>query len=353
MDSGNTYNRDDRFKTFTDFVEGLPTGIIRTTLEGKIVYCNETFARLFGFESAKEATGYPIADLYKSKSQRGDLIKAIIKDGLVSNYPVRFIRKDNTAMRCLVTSKPVFDMEGTIAFLDSVISSVTDRPDTGLAEEMVHKPIRYSLCLDPKGVIMDADPPSCDLLGVKKDDLVGCSFKEFIMPKHHDLFDMFLANILHVNNEKGLLSVRDRTGGEHQVQFNADLIMEDGVPKLIQCTAIGNLYTKSEIMASMERFKGVLEMAGSVAPNMNQPLTVINNLVSEILTIIEPRGSVYKRILAVRDEMAKLNQITEKIGGIKQYKSMDYVAGVKIVDLDGASTHSTQDSQTDHQHHDP
>jgi hypothetical protein len=32
-----------------------------------------------------------------------------------------------------------------------------------------------------------------------------------------------------------------------------------------------------------------------------------------------------------------MNEITEKIGNIKKYEAMEYVAGIKIVDIDKAS----------------
>jgi hypothetical protein len=41
--------------------------------------------------------------------------------------------------------------------------------------------------------------------------------------------------------------------------------------------------------------------------------------------------------LKVHDQIQKLNSIVKKIGGIKKYRAMDYVAGIKIVDIDKAS----------------
>jgi hypothetical protein len=36
-------------------------------------------------------------------------------------------------------------------------------------------------------------------------------------------------------------------------------------------------------------------------------------------------------------QIHKLNDITKKVGNIKKYEAVDYVAGVKIVDIDKAS----------------
>jgi PAS domain S-box-containing protein len=89
--------------------------------------------------------------------------------------------------------------------------------------------------------------------------------------------------------------------------------------------------------STKEKFQGVLEMAGGVAHTLNQPLTIINNLLSEVLSDLHPDDSNRHKIVKVHDQIQKLNAIVKKIGGIKKYRAMDYVAGIKIVDIDKAS----------------
>ena len=86
-----------------------------------------------------------------------------------------------------------------------------------------------------------------------------------------------------------------------------------------------------------EKFQGVLEMAGGVAHRLNQPLTIINNILSEILSDLNAGDKNHKKIIKMHDQIQKLNAIVKKIGGIKKYEAMDYVAGIKIVDIDKAS----------------
>jgi len=78
-------------------------------------------------------------------------------------------------------------------------------------------------------------------------------------------------------------------------------------------------------------------MAGGVAHLVNQPLMIINNLLYEVLTDLRPEDINYQRIRRINDQLKKLNEIAEKIRGIKKYKTMDYVGGLKIVDIDRAA----------------
>jgi signal transduction histidine kinase len=86
-----------------------------------------------------------------------------------------------------------------------------------------------------------------------------------------------------------------------------------------------------------EKFQGVLEMAGGVAHSMSQPLTIINNYLSELLGDLAPGDPAHQKIVKVSQQIARMNDITKKIGNIRKYEAMDYVAGVRIVDIEKAS----------------
>jgi PAS domain S-box-containing protein len=86
-----------------------------------------------------------------------------------------------------------------------------------------------------------------------------------------------------------------------------------------------------------EKLEGVLEMAGGVAHRLNQPLTIVNNLLVEVLSDLPPEGRIYPKVVGIQNQIKKMNEIAKKISSIKTYEAMDYVAGIKIVDIDKAS----------------
>ncbi|MBW2365931.1 MAG: hypothetical protein JRF25_12985 [Deltaproteobacteria bacterium] len=64
---------------------------------------------------------------------------------------------------------------------------------------------------------------------------------------------------------------------------------------------------------------------------------MVNNLLDEVLSDLEPNSKNYKKIIKVYEQINKLNEITKKISSIKKYEAVEYVAGIKIVDIDKAS----------------
>ena len=214
-----------------EFIDNLPVGVYRTTVEGKLVFCNRCLAKMFGFDSVSAFIGYPVADLYQNKKNRGDLIRAIMEKGYVEEVCFPFKKRGGTKIWCAITGKAVFDNDDIMVFIDGILRDVT-----GEMEEM------------------DAVP--------------------------------------------------DHDGKERPTE---------------------------------EKLQGVLEMAGGVAHRLNQPLTIINNLLDEVLSDLRPHGDNLQKVVRIRDQINKLNEIAKKIGAIKKYKAMDYVGGIKIVDIDKAS----------------
>ena len=212
-------DNDSSARGYAEFVDGIPAAIYRTTLEGKIVYCNRAFANLLGFDAAHELIDSQIIERYYNKKDRGSLIHSILQRGRLFDLPIELKTKSGASLLCAVTAQAVVDDDGMVVHLD------------------------------------------------------------------------------------GLL--RDISG---QREHNID-----------------------------QKFQGVLEMAGGVAHSLNQPLTIINNLLNELLVQLQLDEALSPKLLKMHDQINKMNEIVKKIGSIKKYESMDYVAGIKIVDIEKAS----------------
>lgn len=85
-----------------------------------------------------------------------------------------------------------------------------------------------------------------------------------------------------------------------------------------------------------ERYKGVVEMAGAICHEMNQPMQSIMGF-SELLMLETEAGSpFYAKLMKIREQVERMGQITQKFAKITQYETMDYLKG-KIIDLDRAA----------------
>jgi hypothetical protein len=86
-----------------------------------------------------------------------------------------------------------------------------------------------------------------------------------------------------------------------------------------------------------ERLQGVLEMAGGVVHLLNQPLTILNNLLNELMVDVRINPPGFEKLVRIQKQLSRVIEITRQVASIRTYASVEYVAGVKIVDIEKAS----------------
>ena len=330
-------------RRYAEFFDSLPAPIFRTTIEGKIVYCNYAFADLFGFDSALDLIDYPVIKFYRNKKDRGNLIHAVMQTGRINDLPLALKKKDGTPIWCAITAKVMLDDDGIAVNLDGLLKEITSDIDMDSEVPEIKGPVenlsQIILIFDIRGELLNINPAGEDLFGACKEKLLGKSLSDFLAPGDRDLFLIFLADIFKMGRNEAVLSVLDANSKMHHLKCQAFLVKNNGRANHIKCLArdVTRIISRQREQAGDEKFQGVLEMAGGVAHKLNQPLTIINNLINEILSGLQKDNRFYSKIVSVHNQIKKMNDITDKLGRIRKYESMDYVAGIKIVDIEKAS----------------
>ncbi len=102
--------------------------------------------------------------------------------------------------------------------------------------------------------------------------------------------------------------------------------------------AIHMLYRRTELVAQQAaRDQTVVQLAGAVAHELNQPLTVL--ISSGELMCLHDKSPEEMKEVAERmvDASQRMADIVEKLQRATHYRTKEYVSGIKIVDLDKAS----------------
>jgi len=328
---------------YAQFFDGIPAAIYRTTLEGKIVYCNRAFAQLFGFNAAAELIDSPIIELYRNKKDRGLFVHSILQRGRLFDLPVAFKMKNGIPLLCAVTAKVVLDDDGMVVHLDGFMRDITGQTPIpksnacldGIADDLKN----VVIVMDLQGELLDINPAGEQLLGFSREQMQGQPVAGVFVPEDREFFMVFVSDILKIGRNETVLAVMDHDRQKHYLDWHAYLVRSEGRPHHIKCIArdVSEIVVRQTERNIDRKFQGVLEMAGGVAHSLNQPLTIVNNLLSEILAQQPPDDSSLPKLLKVRRQIHKMNEIAKKISNIKKYEAMDYVAGVKIVDIDKAS----------------
>ncbi len=82
-----------------------------------------------------------------------------------------------------------------------------------------------------------------------------------------------------------------------------------------------------------ERLQGVLEMAGAVCHELNQPLQTLLGHSELIIMDQNPDSQIVKDMHTIQANISRISQITRRLAGITKYKTMTYPGNLKIVDI--------------------
>lgn len=334
---------DASLRSYSEFVRNLPVAVYRATVEGRIAFCNDPFARIFGFDSVNDAIGFPEIKLYRNKKDRGTLVQSVIQRGIISEMPVPFSKRDRTPIWCAVTTKATFDDDGEVVFLDGLVRDITGEIEETAQHhtaidhlDMVDAP---TLIFDPQGFVLEANRAGAELIGYQPRDLTRKSFANFLGNDDQQLFFLFLGDAIRIGREEIILKVPVGGSEEKFLRFNAAVVKSDNGTRQIDCilSDVTERIKAIREKTNRDKFQGVLEMAGGVAHRINQPLTIVNNIISDAFAGLNEEDRLYDSLVKMRSQIQKLNEITKKVGNIKKYEAIDYVAGIKIVDIDKAS----------------
>lgn len=108
------------------------------------------------------------------------------------------------------------------------------------------------------------------------------------------------------------VNVTELTARVESVLFNQTLIQE---------------HVKSE------KLKGMLEMAGGICHELNQPLQYISSAAQLLLMDLVPNSPEHNQMLKMKAHIDRMADTTKKLMGITNVESRHYVGDARIVDI--------------------
>lgn len=106
-------------------VDGNLAGIYRTSLDGRILYCNESFARMLGYASPDEMKKVNASDLYPSERARNSFLNTLRARGSLQNFELTLRRKDGQRVTVLENVSLVHGSDGEAETIQGTSVDIT------------------------------------------------------------------------------------------------------------------------------------------------------------------------------------------------------------------------------------
>lgn len=130
---------------------------------------------------------------------------------------------------------------------------------------------------------------------------------------------------------------RKREKLSRQFWISTSLLLGLSISFLFIVICVGNkMMGLQNHLLEKERLQVVLEMAGMVCHEINQPLMTISGYSEMLLADCEKDNDLHPKIKIIKEQTDRLGEITAKLMKITKYKAKDYLKG-RIIDLEKAS----------------
>jgi PAS domain S-box-containing protein len=110
-------------------------GIFQTSLEGEIITCNESFAKMLGYSSSEEArkSANEIMDkIWESEDERNQFASQFEKQDIVQGHEYHFRRTDGSVFWVALNAKLVRDKQGHKLYYEGFLEDIDNRKKTEL-----------------------------------------------------------------------------------------------------------------------------------------------------------------------------------------------------------------------------
>ena len=320
-------------------------GVYRSTLDGWIVECNDSLARILGYESAEEIRSRPAADLYYDPADRGRFIEKLSEHGALTDLEWCMRRRDGSPV-WVIENTMILDAGGDVCIQGTLVDiTARKRAEEALREsEAIFRTLADTITA---GIFIYrgerfiyANPAAQTITGYSLEDLLSMNMFDTVHPDHRQMVRGFVQA-----RQEGRpapsqyeLKIVTKTGEQKWADMTASAINHQGQPA-VMITAFDLTYRKQAeeaLRESERRLRAVLEHLPVMVADLDEnSAPVFWNRECERVTGYGPEemlGNTKALKLLLPDQQYRKDVLAEHARRAGEYRDME----TQIVCKDGS-----------------
>lgn len=318
---------------------------IALTENREIIECNEAMSQMFGYKT-EELVGMTAVELVVPEEI--EHVKKNMASGIEEPYRSIGLKKDGTRFPVEVHAK-IFSYQGR----EIRVSSVRDMTEYKRAvEALSESENKYQYLYDnapdmfgsidaKTAKIIQCNQTLANVLGYSKEEIIGREVFDIYTTEGADysrkhVFPEFMRSGIIKDEE---LKLQRRDGSTVDVSLNVTAFRDEAGTILYSNSVWRDITERKQAekaLGESERMQGVLEMAGAVCHELNQPIMAISGFTELILMKISKEDPLFEKVTKIAKQSERLGKITLKLMNITKYSTKDYPEG-QIIDIDKSS----------------
>jgi PAS domain S-box-containing protein len=290
-------------------------GVIRTTLDGPILDCNQSCARIFGYTSREELIATPMIERYFDPEDRNAFVAKLNKEKSQTNYEHCLRRKDGSAVWLLGSASLVEGKDGAPPVIEETLIDITERKK---AEETFRKafdanPEPMTISTISEGRYIDVNEGFLRVTGHRREEVIGRTFKDLHFWEQAEA-RAELVDQLRSQGSVRNMEIKFRTkSGEQRIAFDSSEIIEVGGQKCMISILRDMTEQKSleNQLRQSQKMEAIGQLSGGIAHDFNNLLGVIigySEVIGERLPDEDPLQQKCEQITKAAQSAASLTR---------------------------------------------
>jgi PAS domain S-box-containing protein len=308
-------------------------GFIRTTLDGTILDCNLSCAKMFGYASCDELKATSMTDRYLDLEDRNIFIARLKEEKHLSNYEHRTRGKDGATVWLLGSANLVEGRDGTPSVNEETLINITERKN---AEETFRKafnanpePIAISTMSD--GLYLDVNQSFLRITGYRREEVIGRTAWEIkLWERPEDRIER-LAILEKQGFVRNLPMVFRTRSGEQRIALGSSEVIEVGGKRCI-ITILRDM-TEQKLLEKQlrqsQKMEAIGQLSGGIAHDFNNLLSVIIGYSEVIEDQLPPNDPLQRKCREIKKAGVSAASLTRQLLAFSRQQVME----ARILDL--------------------
>ena len=162
------------------FFENDITGNYRTSIDGKILMCNEAFIKILKYKNKEEIIGINTSDLYFENSDRENFLNKVRAEKKLQNNELTLKACDGSKVEIIENIIGIFDDSGELKEINGYMFDITERKRAQFEYQTMIKTSKdgFWIINANTGKFIDVNQAYCQMIGYSREELMQMTIRD-------------------------------------------------------------------------------------------------------------------------------------------------------------------------------
>ncbi len=306
---------------YSTMVSASPLALIRYSPDGLIQSWNKAAETIFGWTEAEVLGKLPPFVSEETREESKILKERVTQKQTLTHIELERRKKDGASIFINLSTSSIFDNEGRLTGYIAIIEDITLKKQSEADRERLLAAIEQSddsiIITDPSGTIQYVNPAFERISGYKKEEICGQTPRILKSGKQDPAFyENLWKTLLAGNTFKGRILNKRKDGS----LFTEDATISpvfDPEGRIVNFVAVKRDVTAhiqlEAQFAQAQKMESVGRLAGGVAHDFNNMLTIILSYTQLVMDRIDPAGTIHDDLSQVLKAAQRSVDITRQL----------------------------------------